>query len=279
MRRVSIQTFWLPLCLYCGMFLWTVSANSSLADETTPNGMVLIPAGEFVQGGSPQAGYRLCLANNSHCEEEWFTDEAPAHRVHLDAFYLDTHEVTQKQFQKVMGRNPSEFTGGTLPVDSVTWYEARDYCARLGKRLPTEAEWEKAAKAGRSTLYPWGNTMHSGKANFCDKHCDKRWNDEKFDDGYGYTAPVGSFAANAFGLFDMAGNVYEWVEDWYSIDYYRDGPQKSPKGPPAGSQRVMRGGSWINYSTGVRPADRTGSDPGKRFDFAGIRCAKTAASP
>ncbi len=256
-----------------------IFSHSTSRAADIPEGMALIPAGEFVQGGSTQAGYRLCLANNSHCKEEWFLDEGPPRRVYTDAFYLDTHEVTQQQFQKVMGSNPSEFKGDRRPVDSVTWYEATDYCRKVGKRLPTEAEWEKAAKAGSSSLYPWGNAMRSGLANFCEKYCDERWNEEKFEDGYVHTAPVGSFPANAYGLYDMAGNVYEWVADWYDFNYYQNGPKENPKGPQTGSQKVMRGGSWINYSTGLRPADRTGSDPDKRFDFAGIRCAKSVGSP
>lgn len=277
MKKSRTNVMRLLFILLCAVILGSLHPGPALAEA--PQGMVLVPAGEFVQGGSTQVGYQLCLANNSHCKEEWFSDEGPVRRVHLDAFYLDTHEVTQNEFQNVMRRNPSEFKGGTLPVDSVTWHEASDYCRKVDKRLPTEAEWEKAAKGGQSTLYPWGNAMLSGKANFCDKRCNERWNEEKFDDGYETSAPVGSFPANALGLFDMTGNVYEWVADWYGMDYYQKAPNKNPQGPRTGSQKSMRGGSWINYSTGVRPADRTGSDPEKRFDFAGFRCAKSVASP
>ncbi|CAI2719509.1 formylglycine-generating enzyme family protein [Nitrospina watsonii] len=261
--------------LAIGMLFAVNTPAAALADAQASPGMSLIPSGEFVQGANPQIGHRLCVEHNDHCEQKWFNDEAPPRRVYVDAFEIDIHEVTQRAYRKVMNNNPSRFTGDDLPVENVTWHEANAFCNKVGKRLPTEAEWEKAAKGGVRTIYPWGNEMESGRANFCDAACDKRWKEEPFQDGYEHTAPVGSFPPNAYGLHDMAGNVYEWVQDGYDYAYYQHAPAQNPKGPRAADMKVMRGGSWINYSTGVRPADRTPTDPDERLNFAGFRCARS----
>jgi len=237
--------------------------------------MALIPGGSFTSGAPVDLGDQLCRKfHNGSCSRSWFADEQPVHTLTLDPFFIDKYEVTQRDFERVMKRNPSKFKGKILPVDNVTWQEAKTYCQKLGKRLPTEAEWEKASQGGVSTVYPWGDEFESGKANFCDQRCSKRWRENQFQDGYEYTAPVGNYPPNGYGLYDMAGNVYEWVEDWYAKDYYRVRPHKNPKGPASGSKKVMRGGSWINYSVGVRPADRTDTDPDDRFAFSGFRCAQ-----
>ena len=186
---------------------------------------------------------------------------------------MDKFEVTRKEFSRKTGNNPSEFKGDSLPVEKVTWQEAQQYCESTGKRLPTEAEWEVAAKGGKEIIYSWGNEVQSGKANFCDQHCEKRWNAKQFRDGFATTAPVRSFPPNGYGLYDMGGNVYKWVFDWYGKEYYGHSPTKNPKGPSTGKHKVMRGGSWINYAVGTRPTDRTDAKPGKRLNFAGFRCA------
>jgi formylglycine-generating enzyme required for sulfatase activity len=262
MKQTCVMTFIIAILLNA----WSVQAEQE--------GMVLIPEGVFMAGSSAERAQKLCLKNNKVCKLKLFLDEEPRHLVFLPAFYIDRYEVNQNEFQKVMRENPSEFKAEKNPVDSVTWYEAREYCELVGKRLPTEAEWEKAAKGGKDTLYPWGDEFESGKANMCDAHCDERWKESQFKDGYKTTAPIGSFPPNDYGLFDMAGNVYEWVMDWYDEDYYVSISEKSPRGPLKGKQKVFRGGSWINYSVGVRPSDRTGAKTGKRFNFVGFRCAK-----
>lgn len=253
------------------------SANAGFGEaekkSQTPEGMVLIPAGELFRGSDSNQGYQICLKNNGDCKKSWFRDEEPAHAVRLDGFYIDAHEVTQKEFQRVMRENPSDYKGSNLPVERVAWSEATAYCKKMGKRLPTEAEWEWAARGGKRSVFPWGDGAESRKANFCDKQCDKRWKENQFDDGYRYTAPVGSFPANGYGVFDMAGNVYEWVADWYADDYYKKSPRKNPKGPETGNRKVIRGGSWMNYSTGIRPSDRTEAKPAARLNFVGFRCA------
>ena len=257
------------------LLIWGITASGE-ADEKShpPEGMIAIPAGELHRGSDSTQGYQVCLKNNDDCKESWFEDETPAHSVKLNGFFIDRHEVTQAGYEKIMGKNPSDFEGPTLPVESVTWSEAREYCERMGKRLPTEAEWEWAARGGNRSIFPWGDEAKSRKANFCDQTCGKRWKEDQFDDGHRHTAPVGSFPANGYGLFDMAGNVYEWVEDWYAEDYYRKSPRDNPKGPGKGNKKVIRGGSWINYSVGVRPADRTEAKPTTRLNFVGFRCAQ-----
>ena len=247
--------------------------NINLQSTQSHKGMVFIPPGSFLMGSDLNQGYRTCLEYNKTCKKKWFLDEQPVHPVKLDGFHMDMYEITQKEFKSVMGKNPSKFKGSKRPVEYVTWFEANEYCERIGKRLPTEAEWERAARGGNNSTFLWGNKADSGKANFCDAHCEKRWKVDQIDDGFPNTAPVGSFPPNNYGLFDMAGNVYEWVMDWHKEGYYRKSPRENPPGPESGKKKVMRGGSWINYATGVRPADRTDSKPSARIDFVGFRCA------
>lgn len=256
---------------------WFACASVLSAEEKgtskVPKGMVFISAGQLTMGAEPNRAIKVCLKNNRPCKLSWFEDEEPVHSVRLKGFFIDSYEVTQKNFLQVMGENPSDFKGPDLPVEQVTWYEAVEYCKKLGKRLPTEAEWEWAARGGVDSTFSWGENAESEKANFCDRRCDKRWKESQFDDGYRHTAPVGSFPANGYGVFDMAGNVYEWVADWYDEDYYKISPRDNPKGPPKGKRKVIRGGSWINYSAGVRPSDRTEAKPKGRSNFVGFRCA------
>lgn len=254
--------------------LMGVLAAAGAVWAAEPAGMVRIPEGAYLAGDSGGSGYRECVKHNRVCKRKWFEDEAPRRRVHISEFYIDKYEVTEEEYARVVGGRPVKFPGGGHPVTEVTWHEARDYCTKLGKRLPTEAEWEKAAHGGEVGIYPWGAEAESMKANFCDRWCRKKWRVEHFDDGYEQTAPVGSYPANGFGLHDMAGNVYEWVADSYEPTYYRNAPGKDPPGPAGGARKVIRGGSWINYPTGTRPADRTDAKPGSKTDFIGFRCAR-----
>jgi formylglycine-generating enzyme required for sulfatase activity len=248
-------------------------------------GMILIPAGGYLSGGDPKTGYEECLKHAKSCELEWFEHEGPPTWIWINNFYLDKYEVTQIEFEKVMGENPSKSKGDNLPVERVLWNEAQGYCEKVGKRLPTEAEWEKAAKGGGNTLYPWGNEVVSGVANFCDVNCKAYFRAEQFDDGFKRTAPVGSYPPNGYGLYDMAGNVWEWVSDWYGAGYYKERPQRNPQGPFSGQdlfhihgmKKVLRGGSWGNNAGAMRSSTRSWAHK-SRVSRRGFRCALGAPS-
>jgi len=202
-------------------------------------------------------------------------DEKPPHQVRLSAFSIGKYEVTQAQWQAVMGNNPSYFKGdGNLPVESVSWNDVQEFIKRLNDktgsqqfRLPTEAEWEYAARAGTNTEYSFGD-------------------DEKLLGEYAWyidnsgnkTQPVGTKKANPFGLFDMGGNVWEWCLDWYGENYYQQfgrGVVPDPRGPRAGSDRVMRGGGWGNDgAVDCRSADRGSGAPDDRNGFLGFRLVR-----
>ncbi len=189
--------------------------------------------------------------------------ERPAHKVCVDDFYMDKYEITQKEWGKVMGYHESNFSGENLAVDRIDWKEAAQYCLRGGKRLPWEAEWEYAARAGTTGKNPWAE----GESN-----------------DYAWTAtnsarkphPVGSKKPNAYGLYDMMGGVWEWALDWYSIHYYAKSPEKNPHGPMSPqSWRVIRGLSWVDELEDFRTTIRLNgmSDRTQHF-FVGARCVK-----
>jgi formylglycine-generating enzyme required for sulfatase activity len=216
--------------------------------------MVLVPAGEFWMGSDESA------------------DEQPRHRVGLDAYYIDKYEVTNafyKRFMEATGRaapgywNNTSFNGESQPVVGVSWHDADAYCKWAGKRLPTEAEWEKAARGTDGRKYPWGEQWDSSRANAGDK--------------LGKTAPVGSYPSGAspYGVHDMAGNVWEWVADWYDKDYYKRSPERNPTGPDSGWNKVLRGGSWYDDPFfALRTASRGNVTPVLRNDLIGFRCAR-----
>ena len=213
--------------------------------------------------------------------------EKPQHQVRITRpFFLGIHEVTQGQYQAVMGENPSQFKGSDdLPVEQVSWLDAVLFCNKLseqekktpfyringrevtiaggnGYRLPTEAEWEYACRAGSTTLYPFGDDMS--------KLGDHAW----YESNSGLkTHPVGQKRPNAWGLYDMLGNVWEWCQDWYEDGYYRASPPADPPGPSEASYRVIRGGSWNDNARYCRPASRYGSAPEYRGDYLGFRVA------
>jgi len=210
--------------------------------------MVLIPAGEFKMGDAFNEGDR---------------DERPVHTVYLDAFYIDIYEVTNAQYKKFMDAtgykapyywNDQNYKAPNNPVVSVSWNDAKAYTDWAGKRLPTEAEWEKAARGGLSgKRYVWGDDWPPPKnsGNFADETARKVLGLDwpiihGYDDGYAHTAPVEKFTPNGYGLYDMAGNVWEWCADWYDRNYYVISPKSNPKGPDSGSYKVLRGGSWKN---------------------------------
>jgi formylglycine-generating enzyme required for sulfatase activity len=244
--------------------------------------MVKVPAGEFLMGSAEE-------------DSDAVSDEKPQHRVYLDEYWIDRMEVTNEQYAQCVAAGgcqaPRESSSymrssyyGTAqyanyPVIDVTWEDARRYCAWVGKRLPSEAEWEKAARGTDGRRYPWGNQGTAGNlVNFCDVNCPFDWKDSNVDDGYGDTSPVGSYpvGASPYGALDMAGNVWEWVADWYDEGYYGGPPARNPPGPASGQSRVLRGGSWVYALRGVRVADRNDLTPGDWYFFIGFRCARSS---
>ena len=207
---------------------------------------VPIPAGSFEMGCSP---------GDQECDK---TDELLRHTVEITkGFLLGRTEVTQEAFEKVMPvKNPSYFKGSNLPVEEVTWDEAKQYCALIGGRLPTEAEWEYAARGGGSAAR-YGNID------------DVAWYSKNSG---GKTHAVGGLKANGFGLFDMLGNVWEWTNDWYAADYYKQSVKTDPSGPATGTFRGLRGGGWSNDPVDLRASGRGRSGPGNRGDGIGLRC-------
>ena len=200
-------------------------------------------------------------------------DETPVHEVCLSPFKMDKYEVTQSAYQANLDRNPSRFVGAKLPVERVNWPDANEYCRKLGKRLPTEAEWEYAARGGTQTEFYFGDKVTGTVGNFCDSLCsNEEVRTPDITDGFALTAPVGSFPPNPFGLHDMAGNVAEWVEDWFNLSYYRQSPRKDPPGPHPSLYRMTRGGSWLNGWEYLRSARRTSLWPEYRTEAMGFRC-------
>ncbi len=239
----------------------------ALAGET--QGMVLIPAAEFTMGRT-----RLTPDDNTKMRPRVLLDDRPAHKVWLNAYYLDAREVTNAQYAKFLSatarRPPYHWSGAAypkgeenLPVFNVSWDDANAYCRWAGKRLPTEAEWERAARAGKEGLaYPWGDKMEAGKA---------RYNVETGP------VPVGQFPASDFGLYDMAGNVSEWCSDWFDREYYQSSPSRNPKGPETGMYKVIRGGAWSDEAARTTVFFRNWVRPNQTTPNIGFRCAMSAA--
>jgi formylglycine-generating enzyme required for sulfatase activity len=239
--------------------------------------LVLIPAGEFVMGSPPSEG-------------DASDNERPQHVVKItQPFYLGAHEVTQRDYQLVTGRKPSFFSASghgkekvagmdtsRFPVEGVSWEDAEEFCRRLSVkegrtyRLPTEAEWEYACRAGTTTPFHFGSMLNGRQAN-CDGASPYGTNQK--GPSLSRTSRVGSYPANAWGLYDMHGNVWEWCSDWYSADYYARSPTSDPRGAAGASYRVNRGGSWGDHASYCRSACRFWYSPSLRGTDLGFRVA------
>jgi sulfatase modifying factor 1 len=286
------QIIWNAAADYPGNLWPQAVAKVMASDGTVFSGeMVFVPAGNFTMG---QTGIA-----------------EPVHTVYLDAFYIDKYEVTNAQFKSFIDAGgyttqafwsaagwsertsrgwtlPLYWTAGThhsgpawpnFPVVAVSWYEAEAYANFAGKRLPTEAEWEKAARGTDQRTYPWGNSIDGSRANYggSGDPYDDSSTPVGFYDGRLHPSPLfqTTDSPSPYGAYDMAGNVYEWVADWYLFNYYSVSPPSNPPGPLTGSLRVLRGGSWIYDTSHLRSAYRVSTNPYIRTFTNGFRCART----
>jgi formylglycine-generating enzyme required for sulfatase activity len=224
--------------------------------------MVSIPAGTFTMGRT-----KLTSDDKTNMRPHVLLDDRPAHAVTLSAFQLDKHEVTNAQYQIFVDKTghpaPYHWAGkhpADLPVYNVAWDDANAYCQWKGERLPTEAEWEYAARGGKDGMdYPWGDRLDVKLARF------------NVATGPG---PVATFPPNGFGLYDMAGNVSEWTADWFDGTYYQNSPAVDPKGPATGEYKVIRGGAWSDNGRRITVFFRNWVRPDQRTPNLGFRCAR-----
>jgi formylglycine-generating enzyme required for sulfatase activity len=239
--------------------------------------MVLVPAGPFTMGSDADEALAECQKFRSDCQRSWFEDAEPVHEVTLDAFYIDRYEVTNARYADCVAAGnctlPASGCTGRYedpnkvdhPVECVNWEQANTYCEWRGDRLPTEAEWEKAARGTDGRMFPWGENITCQLANYL-RVCESD------------TMPVGSYpeGVSPYGAADMAGNVVEWVADWKAEDYYATAPSHNPQGPNDGEIKVLRGGSWNSIGYYARSAYRSGTRPGYPSVSFGFRCVSAA---
>ena len=264
---------------------------------------IRIPSGAFQRG---------CVESDTDCQD----DEKPARRLEIGELWLGRTEVTVPAFRRFVAatgyRTTAESDGWSYvlearivqktgvtwaagepgapenaPVTHVSWYDAAAYCSWVGGALPTEAQWEYAARGGKAGgRYVWGDSAlpfvgGASQANVWDEAARRRYPQRPdgfvgYDDGFLLVSPAGRFAANGFGLHDLAGNVLEWCADWYNKPYYATAPERDPSGAAVGSERVLRGGSWNDGPKYLRVSDRFGFTPGLHNDVVGFRCARSA---
>jgi serine/threonine-protein kinase len=289
---------WVPV-LAVGLVLLVMVLVALFWGEEEPGPpefeMLHVPAGEFVMGSEIGTSY-----------------EQPVHTVYLEEFWIDRTEVTNARFAEFATESgyetEAERKGGTLygpegrvqtagadwqhpqgpdsaltgldehPVVLVSWFDAVAYCEWRGARLPTEAEWEKAARSDDARTHPWGEMLDGSKLNYCDAQCPFDWREPGEDDGYRFTAPVASYSSGAspYGALDMAGNVREWVADWFSYDTYRTSSQSNPTGPSSGEMRVARGSAWNDIGWTIHVTDRFYYLPSLSGNDIGFRCASSS---
>jgi formylglycine-generating enzyme required for sulfatase activity len=284
--------------MFTGWRLIAAGWNDNEPTRTVKRGsvaveQVFVPAGSFMMGS-----------------EDGEENERPVHEVTLDSFWIDKTEVTNAQFELFVAttgfqttaereggghifsnndwvyiegadwRHPQGPAGninglGQHPVVLVSWDDAAAFCDWTDSRLPTEVQWEYAARGPESPVFPWGDAFDGEKLNHCDRNCPFDWADQTVDDGYEFTAPVGTYSEGAswVGALDMAGNVWEWVNDWYDSEYYSNSPGENPSGPASGEYRVLRGGAWSNVDF-MRSANRDYDLPDLRYNYIGFRCAQ-----
>jgi formylglycine-generating enzyme required for sulfatase activity len=290
----TLQEGW-KACPYCGAVYG--AARSSPPQPAPPQSPPVQPRIQAAPSAPPESFVQIqggTFMMGSPANEPGRGADEIQHQVTVSAFYMGEYEVTQREWCEVMGNNPSHFKGDNLPVEQVSWYDAVAYCNRRseweglkpaytihgtdvswnrnanGCRLPTEAEWEYACRAGTSGPFNTGSNITTGQAIYDGNY---PYNNNAKGANRRKTVEAGSFAANAWGLYDMHGNVYELCWDWYGN--YSSGAQIDPAGPSTGSYRVIRGGSWNNSARGVRSSVRNGVGPSSRGSDIGFRLARS----
>ena len=263
------------LALFEGCERKTSEETSNEVKPESGTKMIQLPGGTFMMGDESEV-------------------DSPPHEVSVSSFFIDTHLVTQEEYEKLMLDNPSRWKGSKNPVEQVRWSDAVRYCnarseaeglqpcydlntwkcdfSANGYRLPTEAEWEYACRAGSKTVYFFGNDSFKLK--------DYAWFDKNSG---GKPQPVGQKTPNARGLYDMCGNVWEWCNDFYKVDYYQESPKDNPRGPESGETKVVRGGAWKFSAESCRSGYRYNEDPGYAdvcfgYDIYGFRCVRNAVA-
>ena len=283
----------------CGLVLFATLALLSGCERKTPSDAANAPAtspkasAAPIQTGADSKAAMVQLPGGRFTMGDKEEVDSPPHEVVVSSFYIDTHLVTQEQYQKVMGANPSRWKGDKNPVEQVRWSDAVRFCNKRseleglqpcydlktwkcnfdanGYRLPTEAEWEYACRAGTRTPYFFGDNPT--------KLGDYAWFEKNSG---GRPRPVGQKQPNTWGLYDIYGNVWEWCNDFYKVDYYQESPQQDPRGPNEGQNKVLRGGAWRFSAENCRSGYRYNENPGYAdvcfgYDIYGFRCVKKAA--
>ena len=264
------------------------AAAPAVAQTAAPDGMVLVPAGKFWMGRD----FAIFLDSGDFVPRDKM-DDRPANHVYVDAFSIDKYEITNADYAKYVQakgvKPPWHWPQGKIPmgqekfpVANVNWFEATEYCNWLGKRLPTEAEWEKAARGGLDRAhYSWGDDTidKETEEGLLSPQISLRNTNTPVPGTLGrpWSNAVGTFAPNAYGLYDMTGNVMEWTNDWYDNNYYPFMPKNNPKGPEKGRYRVVRGAGYADQGgNGLEKlvSYRNFSDPDTRMTTVGFRCAK-----
>jgi len=264
----------------------TLGIGSTMTSDKDGMVMVYMPEGDFVMGSSAQDAFSICASIYNICKKSQFNNLEPKHNIYLDSFWIDKTEVTNEMFKKCVDagvceippKEQNDFTYGgdawltsydsleyaKYPIVRVSWEEANRYCVWMERRLPTEAEWEKAARGPSGNIYPWGNDL-SGSNLYFEKQL-------------ATLSPVGQFpnGASFYGVLDLAGSVWEWVSDWYDASYYNQSPKDNPQGPSVGQEKSIRGGYHDILATIAPSMMRTWADPNLASNHVGFRCARDA---